>query len=46
MDFELDETQREIATLAADVLGRESDTPGRRWGGGTAGPGRAGTARR
>ncbi|WP_439658944.1 acyl-CoA dehydrogenase family protein [Lentzea sp. HUAS TT2] len=27
MDFQLDETQREIATLAADVLGRESDTP-------------------
>lgn len=27
MDFELDETQREIAALAADVLGRESGTP-------------------
>jgi alkylation response protein AidB-like acyl-CoA dehydrogenase len=27
MDFELDDTQREIARLAADVLGRESDTP-------------------
>jgi len=27
MDFQLDETQREIAALAADVLGRESDTP-------------------
>ena len=27
MDFQLDETQREIATLAADVLGRESATP-------------------
>ncbi|MCX2949025.1 acyl-CoA dehydrogenase family protein [Lentzea sp. NEAU-D7] len=27
MDFELDETQREIAALAADVLGRESATP-------------------
>ncbi|MFS8097030.1 acyl-CoA/acyl-ACP dehydrogenase [Lentzea alba] len=27
MDFELDETQREISRLAADVLGRESDTP-------------------
>lgn len=27
MDFELDETQREIAALAAEVLGRESDTP-------------------
>ncbi|SER83268.1 acyl-CoA dehydrogenase family protein [Lentzea albida] len=27
MDFELDETQQEIARLAADVLGRESDTP-------------------
>jgi hypothetical protein len=27
MDFELDDTQREIAGLAADVLGRESDTP-------------------
>ncbi|SDO41425.1 acyl-CoA dehydrogenase family protein [Lentzea jiangxiensis] len=27
MDFELDGTQREIAALAADVLGRESGTP-------------------
>ncbi|SMC79499.1 acyl-CoA dehydrogenase family protein [Lentzea albidocapillata] len=27
MDFQLDETQQEIATLAADVLGRESATP-------------------
>ncbi|MFD9697640.1 acyl-CoA dehydrogenase family protein [Lentzea sp. NPDC059081] len=27
MDFELDETQREIAALAADVLGREGDAP-------------------
>jgi 3-oxo-4-pregnene-20-carboxyl-CoA dehydrogenase alpha subunit len=27
MDFKLDETQQEIATLAADVLGRESATP-------------------
>jgi alkylation response protein AidB-like acyl-CoA dehydrogenase len=27
MDFRLDETQREIAALAADVLGRESDHP-------------------
>jgi alkylation response protein AidB-like acyl-CoA dehydrogenase len=27
MDFSLDETQLEIARLAADVLGRESDTP-------------------
>lgn len=27
MDFKLDETQQEIARLAADVLGRESDTP-------------------
>ncbi|MFI6095875.1 acyl-CoA dehydrogenase family protein [Lentzea sp. NPDC051213] len=27
MDFSLDDTQREIAKLAADVLGRESDTP-------------------
>ncbi|MFD4669285.1 acyl-CoA dehydrogenase family protein [Lentzea sp. NPDC058450] len=27
MDFQLDETQQEIAALAADVLGRESDTP-------------------
>ncbi|HEX8867278.1 MAG TPA: acyl-CoA dehydrogenase family protein [Lentzea sp.] len=27
MDFTLDDTQREIATLAADVLGRETDTP-------------------
>ncbi|MFD5826314.1 acyl-CoA dehydrogenase family protein [Lentzea sp. NPDC060358] len=27
MDFELDETQREIAALAAGVLGREGDAP-------------------
>ncbi|KOV86767.1 acyl-CoA dehydrogenase family protein [Nocardia sp. NRRL S-836] len=27
MDFSLDDTQREIARLAADVLGRESETP-------------------
>ncbi len=27
MDFKLDEAQREIAALAADVLGRESDSP-------------------
>ncbi|MEV6710542.1 acyl-CoA dehydrogenase family protein [Lentzea sp. NPDC051208] len=27
MDFQLDETQQEIAALAADVLGRESATP-------------------
>ncbi len=27
MDFGLDETQQEVARLAADVLGRESDTP-------------------
>ncbi|MFD4637942.1 acyl-CoA dehydrogenase family protein [Lentzea sp. NPDC058436] len=27
MDFQLDETQQEIARLAADVLGRESDAP-------------------
>ncbi|MEV6236176.1 acyl-CoA dehydrogenase family protein [Lentzea sp. NPDC051838] len=27
MDFSLDETQQEIARLAADVLGKESDTP-------------------
>ena len=27
MDFSLDDTQQEIARLAADVLGRESDTP-------------------
>jgi alkylation response protein AidB-like acyl-CoA dehydrogenase len=27
MDFELDDTQQEIARLAADVLGRESGTP-------------------
>lgn len=27
MDFQLDETQQEIARLAADVLGRESGTP-------------------
>ncbi|MGI5498733.1 acyl-CoA dehydrogenase family protein [Lentzea sp. CA-135723] len=27
MDFQLDETQQEIAALAAGVLGRESDTP-------------------
>jgi alkylation response protein AidB-like acyl-CoA dehydrogenase len=27
MDFQLDETQQDIAALAADVLGRESDTP-------------------
>ncbi|HUQ55815.1 acyl-CoA dehydrogenase family protein [Lentzea sp.] len=27
MDFELDDTQREIAALAADVLGREGDAP-------------------
>ncbi|MDX8029289.1 acyl-CoA dehydrogenase family protein [Lentzea sp. BCCO 10_0856] len=27
MDFSLDEAQQEIAALAADVLGRESDTP-------------------
>ncbi|GAA3624756.1 hypothetical protein C8D88_104224 [Lentzea atacamensis] len=27
MDFKLDETQQEISRLAADVLGREGDTP-------------------
>lgn len=27
MDFELDETQREVAALAAEVLSREGDTP-------------------